>query len=95
MNGKVTLTFSVGWLVTMGAISAGLIAAFIFVPVRFQPLLTFSTAVMAGAALVTTVINDLDERITQGESARLSAALDFFTRWNAPDFFIAKTTGEL
>lgn len=96
----ISLKIPVNWLWGVVLLAAGLIVAFILVPDRLRPDLVFSAAVIAGAAGLTTALNNIDIRASQTEKAaqsakeaRVAASLDFIYRWIHPHFFHCKKNG--
>lgn len=96
----ISLTIPVNWLWGIGTLAVSLTVAFIFVPENIRPILVFGSAVLAGAAGLTTAINNVDQRAAaaakaeeQIQAVRIAAAFDLFYRWNDPSFFHCKKTG--
>ncbi len=98
----IALRIPVNWLYGIVVLVIALILAFIFVPnpTTWRPVLVFGAAVIAGAAGLTTAINNVDQRgaaatkaAQQAQEGRVAAALDFFYRWNDPTFFYCKRSG--
>jgi len=90
---KITLQFSVTWLVGICLVALGLILAFILGQESWRPTLIFTAAVFGGAGALIAAVNALDSRIAQGQQARMAVSLDFINRWNDPQFFHAKRNG--
>jgi hypothetical protein len=102
--GSRTFSFNipVNWLYGIIGLAMALILAFIFVPdpEKWRPVLIFGAAVIAGAAGLTTAVNNVDQRAAQSQKAdeaareaRVAAALAVFYRWNDPTFFHCKKAG--
>ncbi len=90
---KVTLQFSLNWLICVCLVALGLILAFIFGPERWRPILVFTAAILGGSGALIAAINALDSRVAKVEQARRATALDFVHKWNDPQFFHAKKSG--
>lgn len=90
---KITLQFSVNWLVGICLVALGLILAFILGPESWRPTLIFTAAVLGGAGALIAAVNALDSRIAQVQQATMAVSLDFINRWNDPQFFHAKKNG--
>jgi outer membrane receptor for monomeric catechols len=83
------------WGIALLAIA--LIVGFYFANQAWRPVLVFGAAVIAGAAGLTTAINNVDQRAAanakaeeQAKAAKVAAAFDWFHRWNDPRFFYCK-----
>jgi len=83
----------VNWLLCIVGAALALIAVFIFAPEKWHPALIFSTAVLGGAAGLTTAVNALDARSSAAKQAQIAGALAFAERWNSPTFYHCKKAG--
>ncbi len=90
---RITLQFSVNWLVGISGAAIGLILVFIFAPDSWRPALIFTAAVLGGTGALVTAVNALDARAIAVEHAKMARAFDFIQRWNDPQFFYAKKNG--
>lgn len=96
----ISLKIPVNWLWGIVTLAIVLIVAFVLVPAAVRPMLVFGAAVLAGAATLTTAVNNVDQRAAQAEKAseaakdvRVAAALEFFYRWIHPHFYHCKKNG--
>ncbi len=90
---KITLQFSVNWLIGIVSVALAHLAAFIWGPESWHQSLIFSAAVLGGSGTLIAALNALDTRVASLEQAKKATALDFINRWNDPSFYHAKKGG--
>ncbi len=88
---KVTLQFSVNWLLGICGVAILLIVAYVLWP-TWRSILVFATPVLGGAGVLIAALNALDSRISQLQQSRQAVALDFILRWLSSEFHNAKKT---
>ncbi|SRR6266566_3679524 len=86
---KVTLQFSVNWLLSIIGVAIVLIVAWVIWP-TWRSTLTFAAPVLGGSAALIAAFNALDSRVSQLLQARKAVALDFILRWLSSEFHDAK-----
>ena len=90
---RITLQFSVNWLVGIWAVALILIGAFIFGYDAWRPTLIFTAVVLGGTGAVIAAANALDSRAPRVQQAKIAVSLDLIYRWNDPNFLDAKKKG--
>ncbi len=87
---KITLTFSVNWLIAISLIGVTLVIAYALSPEATRKVLVFAASVIAGIAGLFAAANAIDARLAAVDLGRKAAALTFFERWNDPKSYHRK-----
>lgn len=93
MKRDFTIRFSVNWLLAIGVLAFGLIAAYYFASAEIRSAIAFAAAVLAATGAMLAAVNALDARVAALLQAKVTVAMDYGHRWNNPDFSRAKEGG--
>jgi Domain of unknown function (DUF4760) len=88
-----SFTISRSGALAIFAVTAGLIAAYIWGPRAWHDTLIFAATVLASAALLLTAADSLDSHGSEKAMAQKVAAMKAIERWNSPQFYHCKKNG--